>query len=280
MSSCFADDIQFQRLLAGEAEVDLVDLLLEFARDSYPSLDPSVSRDAIRQLQDQARDAVAWLGGAAALAERLAEVSRVLYREAGFRGNKDDYYDPRNSCLNIVLQRRLGIPITLGIVYMTVAASCELRVFGVATPGHFMLGAERDGGTLYVDPFDRGQVLSREECLRHVERRLGRQEPLAEQLLRPAHHLEIAARVLRNLKAAYAMRDEWDKMLPVQSRLAMLLPEMSDEQRDLGLVYLRIGRPSEALERFDAYLKVCQPDDAQTLHPYVRSARRMLAERN
>jgi regulator of sirC expression with transglutaminase-like and TPR domain len=204
----------------------------------------------------------------------------MLYAKEGFRGNQDDYYDPRNSYLNEVLERRRGIPISLGILYMSVAAGAGLKVYGVGTPGHFMLGAKEGGDTLYVDPFERGELLTLDGCRQHVQRRTGRSEELEDEQFRPARHLEIAARVLRNLKAAYAMREQWDDVLPVQQRLALLLPDMSDEKRDLGLVYLRTGHPSEALDLFDSYLKVCQADSAETLAPYLRSARRMLAELN
>lgn len=280
MAAPFQHDIQFQRLRSGQAEVDLADLMLEFAGDAYPQLDPIPSRHELARLQDRAGAVLDRLGAQASLAERLAAIGRLLYVDVGFHGNYDDYYDPRNSYLNEVLQRRTGIPISLAIVYLTVAGGAGLKVFGVSTPGHFMLGSHGAGGTLYVDPFEQGDVLSAEACRRSIERRLGRPDTLAEEDLRPARHLEIAARVLRNLKSAYAMRDQWEQVLPVQSRLALLLPELSDEQRDLGLVYLRTGRPREAIELFEAYLKVCQPDDAQALTPYMRSARRLLAERN
>lgn len=273
-------DREFRRLLAGEPAVDLAKLLLEFAADAYPDLQPGRWIAELDELRRRAEAGVEHLGPKAGLANRLAAVSRLLYAEHGFRGNHDDYYDPRNSYLNEVLQRRLGIPISLGIVYMTVAGGAGLEVFGVNAPGHFMLGATEGNQTLYVDPFESGDVLSLEGCRVALERRLGAGAEIGDSQLRPARHLEIAARVLRNLKAAYAMRDQWEQVLPVQSRLSQLLPEMSDEQRDLGLVYLRTGQPSQALAQFDAYLKVCQPDDAQSLTPYVRSARRMLAERN
>jgi regulator of sirC expression with transglutaminase-like and TPR domain len=280
MASPFAHDIQFQQLLAGQSEIDLVDLLLEFAGDAYAELDPAATRRELGRLRGRARAAIEALSDHAALAEQLAGISRLLYGQEGFRGNQDDYYDPRNSYLNDVLERRVGIPISLAIVYMTVADGAGLKVFGVGTPGHFMLGAKDSAGTLYIDPFARGEVLSLEDCRQHVQQHTGRLEAMADEEIRPARHLEIAARVLRNLKAAYAMRDQWGQVLPVQQRLALLLPDLSDEQRDLGLVYLRTGRPSEALELFDAYVKVCQADDAETLAPYLRSARRMLAELN
>ncbi|HEX3657284.1 MAG TPA: tetratricopeptide repeat protein [Pirellulales bacterium] len=280
MAAPFQHDVQFQRLRAGQSEIDLVELLLEFAGDAYPNLDPAPSRIEIERLQDRARSVLDRLGASATLSERLAAIGRLLYVDVGFRGNQEDYYDPRNSYLNDVLERRMGIPISLAIVFMTVAGGAGLKVFGVSTPGHFMLGARSADGALYLDPFEHGEVLSAEDCRRHIERRLGRPDTIVDEDLRPARHLEIAARVLRNLKAAYAMREQWEQVLPVQSRLALLLPELSDEQRDLGLVYLRTGRPCEALELFEAYLKVCQADDAQALHPYLRSARRLLAERN
>jgi regulator of sirC expression with transglutaminase-like and TPR domain len=231
-------------------------------------------------LGQQAADRVAALGPDASLRRKLRAVSRLLYDEEGFRGNRDEYYDPRNSYLNEVLFRRQGIPISLGIVYLAIAERAGLPVFGVSTPGHFVLGCEMEGETWYVDPFDGGEVLSLSACWQRIERINGQPGSVEEDDFRPASMLEIAVRVLRNLKAAYAMRNQWQEALPVQKRLTLLLPELPEERRDLGLIYLRTGYVYRAIELLEEFIGQAGSDQAEMVVPYLCTARRMLAEMN
>jgi regulator of sirC expression with transglutaminase-like and TPR domain len=281
MSVAFPRDIEFHKLLARRTDIDLVRLMLEFAADAYPRLDEAASLSELERLGRRARDCV---GSARSepgdLHYQLAAVSDMLYSDEGFAGNDENYYDPRNSYLNQVLERRSGIPISLGIVYVCVAGRAGLPVYGVGTPGHFVLGCQQDGETFYIDPYSGGDVLSRAECQCRIESVLGQRGVLSDEHFRPATAFEIATRVLRNLKAAYVMQSHWNEVLPVQCRLALMLPEIADERRDLGLIYLRTGHGRPALELLEQYVEGCQPDEAETLAPYLRSARRMSAERN
>ncbi len=281
MSSRFAGNVEFKKLLAGETDVDLPRLMLEFAGDAYPQLDETVCLAELDRLGRLAAKELEQLPGRDdSLEQRLAAISRVLYEAQGFRGNDEEYYDPRNSYLNDVLERRLGIPISLGIVYMAVATRIGLPVDGVCTPGHFVLTSGDDEERWFIDPFTAGEVLSLDACRRRVESRLGEEQVLSDEHFQPAPVLAVAARVLRNLKAAYAMDNRWLELLAVQQRLAVLLPDLPDERRDLGLVYLRTGDGLQALDLLNEHLKNCPPDEAQSLAPYIRSARRMVAERN
>jgi regulator of sirC expression with transglutaminase-like and TPR domain len=279
MSSAFSDNPQFAHLLAGrEDQVDLARLLLEFAMDVYPALDVQQPMAELDRLGQSARAAVSAAGSDTT--ERLHAISALLYEQEGFRGNQDAYYDPRNSYLNDVLERRLGIPITLAIVYTTVGRQAGLDLFGVGSPGHFMVGCRDGDETLYVDPFDAGIVLDEQACRERIERVLGQQNVLSSEHLRAATTREIAARVLRNLKAAYAMRDVWREALPVQLRLVALLPELPDERRDLGLIYLRNNDPHPAARLLAEYVDQAAEADAEAVLPFLKSARRMAAERN
>lgn len=274
-------DREFPKLLAGQMPIDLAGLLLDFSADAYPGLDRAACLAELDRLGDQARLRMEALPPEARpLRTRLAHISHLLYDDEGFHGNQESYYDPRNSYLNEILARRTGIPITLGIVYLSVAARAGLPMFGVPAPGHFVLGAEEPGETWYVDPFTQGDVLPLAACRHRVERMTGQEGQLKDAHFRAASPVEIAARVLRNLKAAYVMQDQWRAALPVQQRLVRLLPDLPDEQRDLGLLYLRLGRPVESLELLDPYADRCSPEQLDQLSPYLRSARRMRAELN
>jgi regulator of sirC expression with transglutaminase-like and TPR domain len=279
MSSAFSDNPQFARLLAHrDDEVDMAQLMLEFAADVYPDMDVQRPLAELARLGQAARESARETG--AAVEQRLQAVSALLYEQEGFRGNQESYYDPRNSYLNDVLDRRLGIPISLAIVYTTVGRAADLDLFGVGSPGHFMVGCRTADRVLYVDPFDGGAVLDEHACREHIERVLGQQNVLSSEHLRPATAREIAARVLRNLKAAHAMRDAWREALPVQLRLVELLPELPDERRELGLIYLRNNEPYPATKLLEAYVAQADAEAAEAVLPFLKSARRLAAERN
>ena len=179
MPSEFASDVEFQKLLAGSDDVDLVRLMLEFAADAYPQLDAAnclaeIDRLAVRASQCVQKHA------AEELPAQLAALGELLYRDEGFHGNDTDYYDPRNSYLNEVFARRCGLPISLAIIYTAVADRVGLPVFGVNTPGHFMVACHTGRHPLYIDPFRGGEVLTQTECRRRVQENLGRASVLEE----------------------------------------------------------------------------------------------------
>lgn len=280
MALTFASDIEFTKLLAQQTGINLIRLMLEFATDAYEGLDPQRCLAEVDRLAEQAAVCVAELGPDADLRDRLRAVSRMLYEQEAFRGNRDEYYDPRNSYINELLARRQGIPISLGILYLAVAQRAGLTVYGISAPGHFVLGCRQDGQQWYIDPFEGGEVLTQRDCLQRLNRINGKPGIVDEFCLRPASMLEIAVRVLRNLKAAYAMRNRWDDALPVQKRLTLLLPELADERRDLGLIYLRTGHIYRSIEMLREYLTQCDSENAEMVAPYLATARRMLVEMN
>jgi regulator of sirC expression with transglutaminase-like and TPR domain len=281
MPADFACDCQFQKVLAGRRDVCLPALMLEFAADVYRDLDTLGCLAELDRLGARASKRIAELGGPGRDVRRsLQAISELLYVDEGFHGNRGEYYDPRNSYLNEVLARRRGIPISLGVLYMAVARRCGVPMHGVATPGHFLVACQTPTDVWYVDPFQDGDLLTRDECRQRIAQSVGHPLAVSDEQFRPATPLEIAIRLLRNLKTAYARCDRWPEMLPLQRRLALLLPGAAEEQRDLGLVYLRTGSARRALEILEPYLQGCGCDQAAELQPYVRSARRMVAELN
>lgn len=281
MAAPFACDCQFQKLLSGRTDICLPALMLEFAGDAYRDVDTLGCLAEIDRLGQRASRRIAALGGPGRdVRGSLRAISDLLYCDEGFHGNSTDYYDPRNSYLNDVLERRCGIPISLGILYMAVARRCGVPMRGVAAPGHFVVRCDSGAETLFVDPFTDGDVLNRQECEMRIVENVCRPLPFSDRHFEPASPLEIGVRLLRNLKAAYARRDQWKAMLPVQRRLAMLLPDAPEERRDLGLVLLRTGSARRALEILEPYMRDCGQDQANELKPYVKSARRLVAELN
>ena len=280
MSAAFSDNPEFAKLLAGQDDgVNMTRLLLEFAADAYPGLDSNATLVELDRLGQAAHELLCQLPSAS-VAERLQVLGQLLYEKEGFRGNQESYYDPRNSYLNDVVTRRLGIPITLSLVYTAVGRYAGLKLFGVGSPGHFVVGCHGGGETLYIDPFSDGEVLDEAACARRIENVLGQKGVVTSEHFRAASSREIAARVLRNLKAAHAMRDAWTAALPVQLRLVALLPDVLDERRDLGLIYLRNNDPHPAAQLLEEYVRQAPPAAAEPVIPFLRTAHRAAAERN
>jgi regulator of sirC expression with transglutaminase-like and TPR domain len=282
----FADSPEFRRLLEREAspaptpgpEPDLVRIALEIAGDAYPGLDPEPYLARVEELAARARDRCA---GVEQPRRVLGQINWVLFVEEGFRGNTEEYYDPRNSYLNEVLDRKTGIPITLSVLYWRLAERLGLPVGGVNLPAHFMLRVGQGDESLFIDPFHDGALLDRAGCERQLGRLLGREVPLTDGQLAPCRRAEVVSRMLRNLKAIYVQSDDFVAALPVQRRLAALHAGEPQEQRDLGMICLRADRPAEAIDPLQAYLDA-RPEnpEAEPIRALLRAARREVARWN
>lgn len=213
-------------------QIALDEAALWVAAEEYPGLDVPGYLEELDALADAARER---LSGAGDLTERIARINRFLFVEAGFQGDRDNYYDPRNSYLNDVLERRRGIPITLSLVYLSITGRLGLSVRGVGFPGHFLLKWLGDPETL-IDPFE-GKPLSVEDC----ERRLQAMGP--GMLLQPEVHLrsasprEILARLLGNLKQIFLSLGDFERALAQSERILLLYPQAASEYRDRGLIF-------------------------------------------
>jgi len=233
----------------------LLDTALLIASDEYPRLDPGPYRQA---LDDYAKAVRNELGQQADATARLVALNRVLFEELGYAGNHDDYDDPGNSYLNVVLDRRLGIPLSLGMVQIEVARRLDLRLDGVSFPGHFLVRMPLPGGIVVVDPFNKGRPVATSELRERARPYLDDTDPDDEQLLAilsPASHRAILTRMLRNLKGLYAKREDWPRLARCCDRLLKLNPGDGNELRDRGLAYLREGHLLGARQDLGLYLK-------------------------
>jgi regulator of sirC expression with transglutaminase-like and TPR domain len=201
-------------------------------------------------------------------------MNTYLFHELGFAGNQSDYYDPRNSFLNEVLDRRLGIPLTLSIVYMEVGRRCGLRVDGVAFPGHFLCKVQLNGGELVVDPFHRGQLLGVEDIQRRLASAVGEQVKFDPRLLTAARPREILVRMLQNLRSLYEERNDIPRALSAVDRLLLLSPESTRGLRDRAQLYEQLGGPAAAAADLEKVLQM-EPSapDAPALRTRVRRLR-------
>jgi regulator of sirC expression with transglutaminase-like and TPR domain len=229
------------------------------AQDAYPGLDVDrylgeIERMAIRLRGRTPQDASA--------EERVVALNQFLYEDLGYWGNTEDYYDPRNSYLNEVIERKTGIPITMSILYMEVGRRVGLPLEGVSFPGHFLVRLRLRGGTLVLDPFSGGAPQSEDELRSRVKRvipdgvadNLPASELPLDQFLEPASKRQILSRVLRNLKGIYHREaPNPERLLDVLNRMLLVTPDASAELRDRGFLYQRLECYRAALKDLTDY---------------------------
>jgi regulator of sirC expression with transglutaminase-like and TPR domain len=251
----------FETLVSSEdARIDLARACLMIAQDAYPGLDVERYLGEIERMAIRLR---ARLASGAGAEERVIELNQFLFEDLGYRGNTSAYYDPRNSYLNEVLDRRTGIPITLSIVYMELGRRIGLPLEGISFPGHFLVRLRLRGGTLVLDPFAGGAPQSvdelRERLQRVIPEGMSAGVPLAElpleQFLEPASNRQILSRLLRNLKGIYRDSDKPERMLEVLNRMLVVSPEASGELRERAYVYQRLECFRAALKDLTDYVE-------------------------
>lgn len=278
MSIPFTDSPHFRRLLGGDPGAELTRIALECAHDAYPDLDPGRYLAAIATLADRVR---ARCPPRSRAAQVVGQINWVLYVEEGFRGDDKHYHDPRNSYLNQVIDRKLGIPITLSVLYLAIAERVGLAMAGVNLPGHFVIRTVSDADVLFVDPFHQGARLDAEGCRRRVEEVTGQAVALSAEQLRPCAMAAIVARMLRNLKGIYLREQDFASAWPVQRRLAALAWDEPLEQRDLGVIALQAGYPGAAINPLQAYLAALPAaPDAELVRALLAQAWREVAGAN
>jgi regulator of sirC expression with transglutaminase-like and TPR domain len=246
----------FAALVAEDAGFPTLEAAIAIGQDATPTLDTQAVLFEIDQL---AARLASKLPVDASPAHRVGMLNRYFFRELGFAGNVNDFHDPANSYLHRVLVTRLGIPISLALLYVELARHIGLRACGVSFPGHFLVKLSLPNGDMVVDPLN-GDALSRtrlEERLEPFRQQPGMagdfEAPLG-LFLQAAAPRDILARMLRNLKHCHQMAGDKSALLAVQQRLVRLLPEAWEERRDRGLTLLAAGCPEAALPDLEAYL--------------------------
>ncbi len=237
--------------------IDVAEAALWIAKEEYPSLDVS---QCLSEFDRLAARLDAERAKKLSIAERVARLNHFLFVDCGFSGNQDDYYDPRNSFLNDVMERRTGIPITLSTVYCEVGRRVGLPLRGVAFPGHFLVKYESDPAII-IDPFY-GTTLTHEECEERLQNIYGPKARLDPRLLQAASPREILVRLLSNLKQVWVEKSDSMRALACVDRILLLTPQAPRELRDRGILYQKLECYSAALRDLDAYLRLAPNDDA------------------
>jgi regulator of sirC expression with transglutaminase-like and TPR domain len=278
MSARFDHSPEFVRLLAGARPLSLMRVALEIARDVYPELAIEHYVDKVTQLADRIRDRCGQLTQPRKI---LGQINWALFVEEGYQGNREDYFDPRNSYLNEVIDRKTGIPISLSVLYWTLAEEVGVSLEGVNLPAHFMLRLSESPQPLFIDPFNAGEFLDRRGCESRLSELAGRHVELFEAHLSCCPPRLVVARMLRNLKAIYLRTHDYMTALHTQRRLAEVASNDPLEQRDLGMICLQVDRPGEAIDPLEAYLHaVPDAEDTRSVADLAKKARQLIARWN
>jgi regulator of sirC expression with transglutaminase-like and TPR domain len=257
-----------------DENLDLAEAALLIAREEYPGLEIESYLHRLDAMAERLRER---LKPGAHPRETAGALNAYLFDEAGFAGNTQEYYDPRNSFLNEVLDRRLGIPITLATVYMEIARRIGLRVEGIGLPGHFTLRHPGEGAPFYIDPFNRGAFLSAEECRLRVAEVFAGAVRFRPDFLEPVTKRQILIRMLHNLKGIYIQRGDYARALGATDRILILDPSSNCELRDRGLLYFRLECFGNALRDLEAYLdQAPRSEDACQVRGHVQALRTLV----
>jgi regulator of sirC expression with transglutaminase-like and TPR domain len=237
-----------------EARLDVA--ALEIASIEAPDLDP---QPYLAMLDRMASGIASRLPSGAAGREFVPAANRYLFDELGFRGNQVDYNDPRNSCLNYVLDRRTGIPITLSVVYIEVARRLGQPVSGVGLPGHFIVEYNDGDFSAYIDPFQSGRLLTADDCRQLARERTGSDADST--ALAPVGTRYILVRMLNNLRSAYLRGKQFEKMVAVTDLLLEGFPENAGYYKARGFARLRMRQFRGAQSDLEMYLKYAPDAD-------------------
>ncbi len=247
----------FAILVQSDAELPLLETAISLAQDEYPQLDVQQVLGEVDQLMARLRRRIP---SDAVPLQKLRAVNQFFFRDLNFGGNVNNYYDPDNSFVSMVLRSRRGIPISLAVLWIELAHGLGLAARGVGFPGHFMIKVNLPKGQVVIDPVD-GRSLSREELAERLEPFRQRTGLLDEQevplglYLQSSPPRDIIARMLRNLKDIHTAQSDWQRLVAVQDRLTVLLPQAWGEYRDRGLAHAELGNTRQAVFDLETYLE-------------------------
>lgn len=256
-----------------QPKIDLAKACLYFAKAEYYDLDPQIYLATLDTIAESIADR---LPDSRYPLKVIQTINRHLFETLEFRGNIQNYYDPDNSFLHRVLDRKLGIPISLSVVYLAIAQRLDFPMSGIGMPGHFLIRPEFEGVGIFVDPFNRGEILFEEDCQKRLDETYQQQVKLDSRWLASVSDKQILVRMLDNLKFIYLHRREIDKALSTMSAILKINPEKIAEIRDRGLLFYQLNRWDEATLDLEYYLRQDpNSDDAPMIEVLLQKMNRV-----
>jgi len=253
----------YQEVQQPDEQINLERAALYIAQEEYPDLDVDEYLNALDMMADDVREQLPIESYPLKI---LKTINHYLYGNLGFAGNTENYYDPRNSFLNDVIDRRTGIPITLSLVYLAIAQRLDFPMVGIGMPGHFLIRPIQEDMDIFVDAFSQGEILFPQDCQDRLNQMSGQSVEMQPQFLAAVTPRQFLARMLTNLKATYLSRGEMEKVLAAIERILLLFPNAAFELRDRGILYFRMNRWIEARQDLEAYLDALpMADDRNTI---------------
>ena len=283
VSRCSPEIIQaFAELVRAEIDDERIDLLraaLTFARIEYPQLDPE---PYVRQIEELAQRVVTRIRDASDPAQSIAAINEVLYQEEMFRGNTVEYYSPLNSFINDVLDRRLGIPISLALVYMEIGRRAGFPLFGVGMPGHFLVKHyDVSGQPTLIDTFERGMVVTEEDCRQKVFQLTAGQSTLQPEFLNTVTKRQMLTRMMNNLRTIYLARRDLKRAVQVVDLILVIYPRSPEDVKQRAVLRYNLDDLSGAVADFEDYVKMSpEASDAEEIKQTALSLRRQMARLN
>jgi len=241
----------YQAVRQPEAEINLAAVALYIAQEEYPDLEVDSYLNALDTMAAEVQER---LPAEAYPLRIIGAINQYLYQDLGFAGNTVDYYNPRNSFLNEVIERRIGIPITLSLVYLEIAQRIDFPMIGVGMPGHFLIRPTQGEMAIYIDAFEKGEILFSQDCQERLAQIYGRPMELLPQFIQPVSSHQFLVRLLTNLKHIYLSQSQWSKSLAAVERILIIDPNAVGELRDRGILYYQLGRWPEACQDLETYL--------------------------
>lgn len=262
-----ARQLFYQEINQPDGSIDLAKAALYMALEEYPNLEPEEYINALDTIADEVRDRLP----AENYPLRIIQaINGYLYGELQFAGNDVDYYDPRNSFLNEVIDRRTGIPISLSLVYLEVAKRIDFPMVGIGMPGHFLIRPDFEDAGIFVDAFNGGEILFTEDCQARLSQIYGQPMELQPDFLAPVSRRHFLGRMLGNVKAIYLQQRDASRVLLAIERILLLFPDALGERRDRGILYYQVGRLVEARHDLELYLRNApNARDAATIRQLV-----------
>ncbi len=272
---------RLRQIVSGpDEDISLAEAALLIAGHGYPDLNVAAYLARIEELAHMLRVRIA---EDESVPGRIGALNQFLFGDLGFAANSEDYYDPRNSFLNEVLERRTGIPITLSVIYMELGRKIGLPLQGVSFPGHFLVKCAVPEGAVVLDPYSGGISLGFKDLQKRLRDVRGGEvsRAIVAELLVSASNKEIIVRLLRNLKAIYLREHTLDKALPIMDWIIATVPEQTPELRDRGMIYQELECPRAALADFEAYLqRSTSCEDADDIRSRIIELQREAARLN